>query len=89
MMMMKVTILSNSKGGVFTVTMQWAKGLARRGCNVNIFFLTQSEEARRLVSSERIHFYFFTTSFFLPSFLVKNDYHFNWSNDVGSGSAHP
>jgi glycosyltransferase involved in cell wall biosynthesis len=66
-MMMKVTILSNSKGGVFTVTMQWAKGLARKGCDVNIFFLTQSKEARHLVSSERIHFYYFTTSFFLPN----------------------
>lgn len=37
MMMMKVTILSNSKGGVFTVTMRWAKGLVRKGCDVNIF----------------------------------------------------
>jgi len=64
---MKVTMLSNSKGGVFTATMQWAKGLARKGCDVNIFFLTQSKEARRLVSSERIHFYYFTTSFFLPN----------------------
>jgi glycosyltransferase involved in cell wall biosynthesis len=66
-MMMKVTILSNSKGGVFTVTMQWAKGLVRKGCNVNIFFLTQSKEARRLVSSECMHFYYFTNSFFLPN----------------------
>jgi len=64
---MKVTMLSNSKGGVFTVTMQWAKGLARKGCDVKIFFLTQSREARHLVSSERIHFYYFTTSFFLPN----------------------
>jgi glycosyltransferase involved in cell wall biosynthesis len=47
--------------------MQWAKGLARKGCDVNIFFLTQSKEARRLVSSERIHFYYFTTSFFFPN----------------------
>jgi glycosyltransferase involved in cell wall biosynthesis len=66
-MMMKVTILSNSKGGVFTVTMQWAKGLARKGCDVNIFFLTQSKEAKRLVPSEHIRFYYFTTSNFLPN----------------------
>jgi glycosyltransferase involved in cell wall biosynthesis len=64
-MMMKVTILSNSKGGVFTVTMQWAKELARKGCDVNIFFLTQSKEAKRLVSSEHIRFHYFTTSNFL------------------------
>jgi len=67
MMMMKVTILSNSRGGVFTVTMKWARGLVRKGCDVNIFFLTQSEGARCLVSSERIHFHYFTTSFFLPN----------------------
>jgi hypothetical protein len=54
---MKVTMLSNSKGGVFTATMQWEKGLARKGCNVNIFFLTQSEEAKGLVPSERKHFF--------------------------------
>lgn len=35
--MMKVRILSNSKEGVFTVTMRWAKGLVRKGCDVNIF----------------------------------------------------
>jgi len=64
-MMMKVTILSNSKGGVFTVTLQWAKGLARKGCDINIFFLTQSKEAKRLVPSEHIRFYYFTTSNFL------------------------
>jgi len=66
-MSMKVTILSNSKGGVFTVTMQWAKGLVRRGCDVNIFFLMQSREAKRLVPSERIRFHYFTTSNFLPN----------------------
>jgi len=62
---MKVTILSNSKGGVFTVTMQWAKGLVHKGCDVNIFFLMQSEEARHLISSEHMHFHYFTTSSFL------------------------
>jgi len=66
-MMMKVTMLSNSKGGVFTVTMQWAKGLARKGGDVNIFFLTQSKEAKRLVPSEHIRFNYFTTSNFLPN----------------------
>lgn len=64
---MKVTILSNSKGGVFTVTMQWAKRLAQKGCDINIFFLTRSREAKRLVSSGHIHFYYFTTFFFLPN----------------------
>lgn len=64
---MKVTILSNSKGGLFTVTMQWAKGLVRKGCDVNIFFLTQSEETRRLVPSEHIRFHYFTTSNFVPN----------------------
>jgi glycosyltransferase involved in cell wall biosynthesis len=64
---MKVTMLSNSKGGVFTATMQWAKGLVRRGCDVNIFFLTQSEEAKGLLPSEHIHFHYFTTSNFLPN----------------------
>ena len=64
---MRVTILSNSMGGVFTVTMQWAKGLARKGCDINIFFLTQSKEAKCLVPSERIHFHYFTTSNFLPN----------------------
>lgn len=67
MIMMKVTMLSNSKGGVFTVTLQWAKGLARKGCDVNIFFLTQSKEAKRLVPSEHVRFYYFTTSNFLPN----------------------
>jgi glycosyltransferase involved in cell wall biosynthesis len=47
--------------------MQWAKGLARKGCNVNIFFLTQSKEAKCLVPSERIRFHYFTTSNFLPN----------------------
>jgi glycosyltransferase involved in cell wall biosynthesis len=64
---MKVTMLSNSKGGVFTATMQWAEGLARKGCDVNIFFLTQSKEAKRLVPSEHICFHYFTTSNFLPN----------------------
>lgn len=64
---MKITILSNSKGGVFTVTMQWAKGLVRKGCDVNIFFLTQSKEAKDLMSSEHMHFYYFTSSFFIPN----------------------
>jgi len=62
---MKVTMLSNSKGGVFTATLQWAKGLARKSCDINIFFLTQSKEAKRLVPSEHIRFYYFTTSNFL------------------------
>ena len=66
-MMVKVTILSNSKGGVFTVTMQWAKRLVRKGCDVNIFFLKQSKEAKHLVSSEHIRFHYFTTSNFLPN----------------------
>ena len=66
-MIMKVTILSNSKGGVFTVTMQWAKGLVRMGCDVNIFFLAQSEEAKYLSSSERMHIDYLTTSNFLPN----------------------
>jgi len=64
---MKVTMLSNSKGGVFTATMQWAEGLARKSCDINIFFLTQSEQAKRLMSSERIHFEYFTFSNFLPN----------------------
>jgi glycosyltransferase involved in cell wall biosynthesis len=64
---MKVTILSNSKGGVFTATMQWAKGLAHRGCNVNIFFLTQSEETKHLESSANIHLNYLTTSSLLPN----------------------
>jgi len=64
---MKVTILSNSKGGVLTATMQWADGLARKSCNINIFFLTQSEQARRLMSSDSIHFEYFTFSNFLPN----------------------
>jgi glycosyltransferase involved in cell wall biosynthesis len=67
MMMMKVTILSNSKGGVFAVTMQWARGLVREGCNVNIFFLTQSEEAKHLRFSKRVHLNYLTTSNFLPN----------------------
>jgi len=66
-MVMKVTILSNSKGGVFTVTMQWAKGLVRKGCDVNIFFLTQSKETKRLVPSEHIRFHYFIASNFLPN----------------------
>jgi len=37
LMFMKVTMLSNSKGGVFTATMQWAKGLTRKSCDINIF----------------------------------------------------
>jgi len=64
---MKVTILSNSKGGVFTVTIQWAKGLVRKGCDVNIFFLTQSKETKRLVPSEHIRFHYFIVSNFLPN----------------------
>jgi len=67
MMIMKVTILSNSKGGLLTVTMQWAKRLVQKGCDVNIFFLTQSREARHLKSSGRMHFYYFTSSFFIPN----------------------
>jgi len=53
---MKVTMLSNSKGGVFTATMQWAEGLARKSCDVNIF-LIQSKEAKRVVPSEHIRFH--------------------------------
>jgi glycosyltransferase involved in cell wall biosynthesis len=65
--LMRVTILSNSKGGLLTITMAWARGLVRKGCAVNIFFLTRSEEARNLVSSEYMHFYYFTNSFFIPN----------------------
>jgi glycosyltransferase involved in cell wall biosynthesis len=67
MIMMKVTILSNSKGGLFAVTMQWAAGLVRKGCNVNIFFLTQSRESNRLISSKHVHFYYFSNSFLIPN----------------------
>lgn len=67
LMFMRVTMLSNSKGGLFTITMSWARGLVRKGCDVNVFFLTQSKEATHLVSSERMHFYYFTNSFFLPN----------------------
>jgi glycosyltransferase involved in cell wall biosynthesis len=79
---MKVTMLSNSKGGVFTATMQWAKGLVRRGCNVNIFFLTQSKEAKRLVPSEHIRFHYFTTSNFLPNLRTIFKFLFHDRPDV-------
>lgn len=35
---MKVWLFSNTKGGVFTFTTELAKGLSRKGCNVQIFF---------------------------------------------------
>jgi glycosyltransferase involved in cell wall biosynthesis len=79
---MKVTILSNSKGGVFTVTMQWAKGLIRKGCDVNIFFLTQSKEAKCLVPSERIRFHYVTTSNFLPNLRAIFKFLFHDRSDV-------
>jgi glycosyltransferase involved in cell wall biosynthesis len=79
---MKVTILSNSKGGVFTATMQWAKGLVRKGCDVNIFFLTQSEETKGLVPSEHIHFHYFTTSNFLPNLRAIVEFLFHGRPDV-------
>ena len=82
MIMMKITILSNSKGGVFTVTMQWAQGLARKSCDVNIFFLTQSKEAKRLVPSERICFHYFTTSNFLPNLRAIFKFLFHDRPDV-------
>jgi len=75
---MRVTILSNSMGGVFGVTMQWAKGLVSKGCEVNIFFLMQSKEAKSLTPSKNIHFHYFITSNFLPSlqalvtFLIRD-----------------
>ena len=71
---MKVTILSNSKGGLFTATMQWAKELARKGCDVNIFFLTKSEEAKRLVSSKHIHLNYFTISSLFPNLRALVDF---------------
>jgi len=79
---MKVTMLSNSKGGVFTATMQWAEGLARKGCDVNIFFLTQSKEAKRLVPSEHICFHYFTTSNFLPNLRTIFKFLFHNRSDV-------
>jgi len=75
---LKVTILSNSRGGVFTATASWVKGLVNKGCDVNVFFLIQSEEAKTLMSSERTHFHYFTASSFFPnlhafySFLIRN-----------------
>jgi glycosyltransferase involved in cell wall biosynthesis len=80
--MMKITMLSNSKGGVFTVTMQWAQGLARKSCDVNIFFLTQSKEAKRLVPSEHICFHYFTTSNFLPNLRAIFKFLFHDRPDV-------
>jgi len=79
---MKITILSNSKGGVFSVTMQWAKGLVRRGCDVNIFFLTQSKETKGLVPSERIRFHYFTTANFLPNLRAIVEFLFHDRPDV-------
>ena len=64
---MQVTILSNSKGGVFAVTMQWAKGLIRKGCDVNIFFLLHSRETKNLTPSKHMHFNYFTGPFFIPN----------------------
>lgn len=74
MEIMKVTILSNSKGGLFTATMQWAKGLANKGCDVKIFFLTKSEEAQCLVSSKHIHLNYFTISSLLPNLRALVDF---------------
>lgn len=64
---MKVTIFSNSKGGVFSYTINLVKGLAHKGCDVNVFFLTQSEETKRLVASRHVHFNVLTTSNFVPN----------------------
>ena len=75
-------MLSNSKGGVFTVTMKWAKELAHRGCDVNIFFLTRSEETKRLKSSTRIRINYLTTSNFLPNLRAIAKFLFHNRPDV-------
>ena len=74
---MKVTILSNSRGGVLYTTIEWAKGLVYRGCDVSVFFLTQSremlKEIKHLVPSKRLHFYCLTTSNLLldPQSIIR------------------
>lgn len=82
MEIMKVTILSNSKGGLFTATMQWAKGLARKGCDVNILFLTQSEEAKRLAPSEHIRIDYLTFSNHIPNLRALVNFLIHYHTDI-------
>jgi len=78
---MKITMLSNSKGGVFTATMQLARGLARKGHDINIFFLTESEEATRISSSAHIQLNYLTTNF-LPNLRALIGFLFRDSPDI-------
>lgn len=64
---MKVTMLSNSKGGVLAFTMNLAQNLVFRGCNVHVFFMSQPQHAERIVASEQLHISYLTTSHFLPN----------------------
>lgn len=64
---MKVAIFSNSKGGVFSYTINLVEELARKGCDINVFFFNQSEEAKRLTDSGHIDFKYLTTSGFIPN----------------------
>ncbi|GAG94679.1 unnamed protein product [marine sediment metagenome] len=64
---MNITICSNTNGGVFTYTINLAKELASRGYDVNVFFLTQSDESKNLKNSEHIRYNYFITSRLAPN----------------------
>jgi glycosyltransferase involved in cell wall biosynthesis len=64
---MKITIFSNSVGGVFYTTKEWTERLSSRGCDVSVFFLTHSKWTKHIISSNKTHFDYLTT----PNFRLK------------------
>lgn len=79
---MKVAILSNSKGGVFSYTVNLVQGLTRKGCDITVFFFNQSKEARRLTDSGHINFKYLTTSSFIPNLGTLIDLIFQDRPDI-------
>jgi len=66
LMFMKVTILSNSKGECLLWQCNGRRDWFVEAA-MSTFFLIRSEQAKRLIPSERIHFEYFTFSNFLPN----------------------
>ena len=82
---MKVTILSNSRGGLLSFSTNLATRLvvpSTRECKVKIFFLTQPEKAKRILGPENIHLNYLTTTHFVPNLRTLVDFLFHDRPDI-------
>jgi glycosyltransferase involved in cell wall biosynthesis len=61
-------MLSSSRGGVFSYTVDLVRGLFRKGCWFNVYLLEESERARRLMDTLQVNPKSLTVSGLVPNF---------------------